>query len=389
MPLREMAAAIKASGIRPDVIIFDACAIGNAEPIEEFIDLAPYLVISQREVPCSGLPAAKIFTIAGGSDIDPRTLAERLPEEYIKEYAHDSSMVEHKNEYPVVTMAAIDTAKWSPFADKFKELVSALARAEFAQKLTAQSGWAAAFADKDTNVDLVEFLNRLPLLIDDPAAKSLAAEILDDIGYPDCVAAENAATVTLDPAKLRSFELRIEAYPGPQKVKALEDIKTAWKDLNQDLSLPDTLTYDVSDFRENRQTKREFIVRCPDGALKKPLTFRPWLAGAKYAVLTIVDKAGRISVRRLFREKDYITVAGFPDTSFLVSEAHSQGAPFIHGVGLLLNPGMKSDFEHSLDQTTGLTGDASYKTMAWNKRTGWADLILTESAGPSSSAGAH
>jgi hypothetical protein len=260
-----------------------------------------------------------------------------------------------------VALAALDTAKWDAFSGAFKELASALQAASFREKLASQPGWLRAFVDKDGNADLVEFLNRLPLLIEDPAIRRSAASILYELGYPDRVAAENAATVTLDPEKVRSFELRIEVSPFQQQDKALGDMKAAWSALNQDLNLPpDSLIYSISDSRENKKSKREFIVRCPDGAMKRPLTFRPWFAGSKYAVLTAVDKDAQVSTRKFFRERDYVSVTEFPETSFMVSEAHSQGAPFVHGIGLQLAP----------------ADPDRYKSTAWNKKTGWGDLIL-------------
>jgi len=371
MPLSEMARAVRESGFRPDVIFFDAGLTGNVESIGELKDLAPYLVVSELETPFNGFPAERLFRMAGESDMDSRKLAKRIPEEYVKEYARDGAMAGPEKKYFIATLAAVDTAKWSAFTARFKELAEALARTDFRKTLAAQPGWLKAFADGNANADLVEFLNRLPLLVNDPDSKRLSAAILDDIGYPDRIAAENAATITLDPAKIRSFELRIEAYPHSQRPKALEDTRGAWKALNQDLNLPETLTYDLHDFQEKREPRREFAVRAPDGALKKPVTFRPWLAGAKYFVLTTVDKDGQASTRKLFKDKDYITVSDFPETSFLVSEAHDQGAPFIHGIGIAVDTGA----------IAGVPQQAPYSATSWNRDTGWGDLVLAESGG--------
>jgi hypothetical protein len=365
MPLSEMARAVKASGFQPDVAIFDAGFMGNVEAVEELKDIAPYIVVSGRGMPYSGFSAEKLFKMAAESDMSPRRFAQRFPEEYVREYAHDGSMPSAENDYFIVTLAAIDTAKWSAFSGAFKELTAELQASLFRAKLQSQPGWMRAFVDKEGSADLVEFLNRLPLLIDDRAVRDEAAAILDDIGYPDRVAAENAATVTLDPEKVRSFELRIEVSPFQQRDKALGAVKAAWNALNQDLSLPDSLTYDLSDFREDKKSKREFIVRCSDGAMKKPLTFRPWFAGSKYAVLTAVDKDGKVSTRKLFRERDYVSVTEFPETSFMVSEAHSQGVPFVHGIGIALDPGRSQ---------TMPTDPNLYKATSWNKRTGWGDI---------------
>ena len=371
MPLGGMAGAIRESGFKPGVIVLDASLMGNVEPIEELKGLAPYLVVSELGMPRSGFPAERLFKIAAEPDMSARKLARRLPEEYVKEYAHDGPMAVPEGRYFTVAMASIDTAKWDAFAEKFKRLVDALAESDFRRKLAAQPGWLWAFADDDMNADLVEFLNRLPLLIEDPAARRLAGEILDDIGYPDSVAADNASTVTLDPSKVRSFELRIEAYPHLKKEKALSGAREAWNRLNQDLNLPDTFTYDISEFTEKRDTKREFIVRCTDGALKRPVTFRVWLPGAQYAVLTTVDKDGRVAERKFFRDKDYLSVQEFPEKSFLVSEAHAQGAPFIHGIGICIDPGMKAEAE-----------SVSYAGTAWNNRTGWGSLMSAVPAKP-------
>lgn len=382
MALRDFASAARASGLRPDVIVFDACVLGNAEPIEEFKDLAPYLIASELELPYNGFPTARLFKMLSSSEMSPREFARVFPEEYVKEYAHDGSMVVPENEYFIVTFASIDTAKWDIFSGRFKELVDKLKVSGFRDKLAAQPGWVRAFADEDTNADIVEFLNRLPLLVDDAAVKAAAASILDDIGYPKRVADENAATIRIDPANIGSFELRIEVYPYLQQGRVLRDIQQAWREANQDLDLPAGLTCDLADIGDGRNPGRELIVRCPEGVLKKPVELRPWLAGAKYIILKTFDRKGRATERKLTKGKDYFSVRKFPETSFMISEAHNQGAPFIHGVGLVLNPGMKPEFERSRDPATGLSGPAFYRTTAWNKRTGWGDLTFIESAEP-------
>lgn len=380
MPLGELARAVKASGIRFDVAFFDAGFMGTAEAVEDLKESAPYLVVSPRAMPYNGFPAEKLFRMVAESDMDPRGLAQRLPEAYVSEYAHDGPMSQVEKDYCIVALAGIDTARWDAFSGAFKGLVSALQVSNFRERLVSQPGWAKAFVGKDGSADLVEFLNRLPLLIEYPPARNAAAGILEEIGYPDRVAAENAATVTLDPEKVRSFELRIEVSPFRPKDKALNDIRAAWNSLNQDLTLPDALTYDISDFREEKRSKREFIVRCSDGGMKKPFTFRPWFPGSKYAVLTAVDKGGQVSTRKFFRERDYISVTEFPETSFMVSEAHNQGAPFIHGISLLLDPEMGR--AAGAGEFGAPTDPGLYRATAWSKKTGWGDLILTGPAKP-------
>lgn len=364
MPLGEMARAIRDSGFKPDLVIFDISGTGGAEAIEALKDAAPYIVVSQLDVPYNGFPAGKLFKMAvdlGPGGVKPglsaRELAANIPEEYVKEYARDGSMAEAENKYFIVTVSAVDTAKWSALTAGFRNLVEALARAGFREKLAARPEWAAAFVDRNNNADIVEFLNRLPLLVEDQAVIAAAGRILDIIGYPGDAAAENASSITIDPAETRSFELRIETCPYLQKDKALEEIRSAWRSLNQDLKLPQGLTYDVHDFWDDKRPKREFIVRCPDGVLKEAVSLRPWLAGAKYCLLKTVDRGGRAADKRYIKGTDYISVKEFPETSFMVSEAHNQGAPFIHGTGVSLN------------------GSGAYNDTAWSKSTGWGSLI--------------
>ncbi len=362
MPLRDLAAAIRTSGLRPDVVVFDEGILGTAEAVEELKDSAPYLIVSQRATGRYGFVPSQLYKMFENRQTGAKQCAALLPEEYVKEFAHDGLRAEAEGRYAVTTFVSVDTAAWDRFSAKVKTLVDLLKKAGFREKLAAEPGWARAFTDAAHNVDIVEFLNRLPLLIEDPDVRGAAAQLLEEIGYPERTAADTAATIVIDPAAVRSFELRIEAYPYVPKQRALPDIERAWKMSNQDIGLPEGLIYDVYDFRERHNPKREFIVRGPEMALKRLIVLRPWLPGTQYVVLTTVDHAGQVTEKKLFRDEDYFSVKEFPPTSFMAGEAHSQGAPFVHGIGVALDPAIP---------------DASaYMATAWNARTGWIDLFL-------------
>ena len=375
LALRDLARAVKESAFAPDVVIFDASALGTAEAIEELKDAAPYIIVSQLDIPYNGFPAAELFEMAlrsgpalGRPGLSPREFAGWLPEAYVKEYARDGSMSEAENKYFVVTMSAVDTSKWRAFTARFRELAEALKKAGFGGLLAARPEWARAIIDGNNNVDIVEFLMRLPVLVEDPAVIGIAAGMLEMIGYPGDVAAENASTITIDPSNVRSFELRIETCPYLQKEKALDEIMLSWKKLNQDLGLPGTLKYSVSDFWEDKRPRREFIVKCPEGAIKEPITFRPWLAGAKYCVLTVVGRDGKPAERRFIKSDDFFSVKDFPETSFMISEAHNQGAPFIHGIGITIDPAVPQG-------KAPAPAAEGYGATLWNQATGWGELI--------------
>lgn len=91
--------------------------------------------------------------------------------------------------------------------------------------------------------------------------------------------------------------------------------------------------------------------------------------------------------KTLTRAKSYFAAYDFPSTSFLVSEAHSQGAPFIHGIGIMFKPLMDENEERGIEDgyignTTQQERDSHtkgpdyYRHTTWNKATGWGDLIL-------------
>jgi hypothetical protein len=380
MPLREMARVMQEEKFRPDVMWLDACILGNVEPVEEFKNAAPYLILSQREMPYSGFPVDRLFGILGKPGLSPREFVRVLPEEYVKAYSRNGSLLTSEGEFPVVSVAGIDTGAWSALTGDFRRLAQALDGTDFKARLAADSRWVDGLADKtDQNSDLLEFLTRLPSYVNDPDVAAIAAKIRADVGYPVDVDALSHEAVSLDPAQAARFELRIEADGLLPEAKALKEIKAQWLEANQDQFIPDTLRYAVVRVPGASGNDREFIV---SGEVTRPLQFRPWLAGTQYYILTTEDASGvRTQVTRT-REKDYFAVDRFPQTSFLVAEAHTQGLPFIHGIGIMLYPRMSDKMNRSEDPITHSTGQDFYRETAWHRGTGWGDaMFLAPAAG--------
>jgi hypothetical protein len=233
----------------------------------------------------------------------------------------------------------------------------------------------AAFADH--NADLVEFLTRLPGFVNDPDVAAIAAKIRRNIGYPASVAARSHETYTLNPEDGREFELRIDADGLLPEETALSEIRQRWLEANQDQIFPDTLRYDLVRIPNPSGRDREFVVT---GEISRPLRFRPWLAGTQYFILT-VDGGGAPKRITRSRDADFFVVDRFPKTSFLVSEAHTQGVPFIHGIGIMLYPRMTAAMDRTVDPITKSAGQDFYRETAWNRATGWGDLMLLPPAG--------
>ena len=375
MPLRELARVMRQAKFRPDVFWLDACVLGNVEPIQEFRDSAPYLIVSQREMPHNGFPAEKLFGLLGTPGLAPREFVRRVPEPYIRAYSRNGSLLTKEGEFFQTTVAGIDMAKWKGFTRDFGRLVKALEKTDFSARMAENPRWVKGLADfSDQNADLVELLTRLPELVKNPRVDALTAKIRKDIGYPAAVDARSRESYTLDPREVKRFELRIDADGLLPPETALKEIKELWFELNQDQALPGSLNYDVVKVPSASGRDREFVV---SGEIAAPLRFRPWLAGAQYFVLT-TDKGDGGEPKRITRsrEEDFFLVDRFPKTSFLVAEAHTQGVPFIHGIGIVLYPGMTAQMDRTVDPLTRSTGRDFYRETSWNRVTGWGDLMF-------------
>jgi len=374
LPLREYARAMRETGFKADVFWLDSCVLGNVEPIQELKDTAPYLIVSQREMPYSGFPPESLFSMLGAKGLTPREFARRVPAQYVRAYAHNGALLKAEGEFFLTTIASIDTRRWDRFTADFKTLTTDLKRAGFQDKLRRNPQWASAIADSlDSNADLVELLTRLPAFVPDPKVAAKAHKILKDIGYPAQQFKLSRESITIDPKTVKSFELRIDSDGFLPPEKALKSISDKWQENNQDFALPSDLRYELVAIRSPELRDREFIV---SGELAAPLVLRPWLPGTQYYTLSTVGHDNATHRLTRSREQDYIVAERFPDTSFLLAEAHTQGAPFIHGVGLLLHPRMDASMERSTDPLSGRTGADLYRDTAWNRATGWGDIML-------------
>ncbi len=373
MPLSRFAKTLVDSQLKPDLLWVDACVLGTLECIEEFKRTAPLLLLSQRETPYGGFPHERLLPLLAANPT-PREFARTLPGRYVEAYGHNGNMSTEEGEYFITCWAAIDTAKWDPFARQFAAFVRLLKQAGLREKLAANPDWAKSQADPlDQNGDLVQFLTDVPALVPDPRVARAARSLLARIGYPEKIAALTAETVTLDPARGASFELRVDTDGLLTGNKTLENIKTRWKEANLGLPQPPGLSFNLVGIPSPSGRDREFVV---SGNLTGSYRFRPWLAGTQYYTLSQTGADNRTVRVTRARESDVFVADRFPSTSFLVSEAHTQGAPFLHGVGMLLYPEMDETMERAKDPATGLAGPRLYRAMPFSRRTGWGEATL-------------
>lgn len=373
MPLRDFSRVLRSSALKPDVLFFDSCVLGNAEPVEEMKGTAPYLVVSQRETPYGGFPLSALLPHLSDTKATPLGIAKIIPQLYAGAYSRGGMMSGPEGEYDVVTVAAIDMSRWSAFTSDFRLLAGLLAKRGFRERLQTNLSWTGLFNDIDSNVDVVELLTRLPHFMEgDIPVSILTAKMNNDIGYPADAAAQSAATMKIDPRNGGRFKLRIQGDNHLEEKNVVSAMTKRWEEANKDLGLPGGLKFLLE---YDKRGSRIFVVK---GKVNKTTLVRPWLPGVR-AVQLLTRKSylsrWKTSVTET-REKDYVSVDSFPAGSFMISEAHTQGAPFIHGIGISLKPMMDDQEDRGIDPVTGLAGPAFYKSLMWNQQTHWGDLVL-------------
>ena len=365
MPLRVFTETLRQSGLRPEAVVMDACVLGNVDAVHELLPITRYLLVSQRETPFQGLPYDGLFEELARPGMTARRLAREFPERYVREYGRDGRLSKPEGEFDVVTFAGLDLARWGPFAERFRAFTAELARAGLRQQLAENPDWAELFNDDDHNADLLETIRRLPLLLHDESVARLARELDALIGYPDEQSRRTGEALTISPAKGAGFVLRVQRDPYVPETKALEHFEQLWDDANQDLTQPKLQYALEGDW-----------IRIAGETGPAAFAVRPWLPGVKEVRLEYLPAGGDAKAEVFKRERDWVSATRFGPRSFLLGEAHTQGAPFIHGLGILLHPLMQDDEIKSEDRLTGLRGPAAYRALGWNRETGWGELTL-------------
>lgn len=377
MQVRDFARIMRQNGFYPEVTFLDSCVLGNAEAIEDFYgDEDPatrYLIASQRETPYKGFPYPVLLRWLGDPSLDAREIAKRIPGEYAAAHARGGALAPAEGEFDVVTIAALDLAKWKEFREGFRSLSEALIQGGFKLRAGQEPEWVKGFVDGDSNADVVELLMRVRDFVPTSSVRDRATGLLDLIGYPEALGARTAESIELKPGDGKYFRAMIQADPYiASKKMLLAKATERFKAVNQDLKLPKELKYSI----EVRGAERYLAVQ---GRVDSTFRLRVWLPGTLEVRLQRSNRLARPDdwpAQTLTRDRDVVETDQFPSTSFLLSEAHTQGAPFIHGIGINLKPWMDYDEENGADPTTGLEGPDAYRMLQWSRKTGWADAIL-------------
>lgn len=369
MPVDQFAAILQKSARPVDVLFLDSCVLGNVEPIDEMARAAHYLIASQRETPYAGYPYQKLFEMLS-QGASPLEVARRVPHQYVEAFARGGSRVENEGEHFALGVFSVDLKKWDAFAELFANFTSSLSDAGFRDfldaKLSDDAHWATRLTDTDHNADLVNLLSQISSFGSDSNVAWHAQALLDMIGYPSDVAEKSAETLTFEPTQTDLVKIAIPIDEFLDSKKVLSEMTKRWKDVNRDFSAPSGQRFQA--------TATHFEVITP---VTRTFKVRPWLSGVRRArVATRGLEVGDFTEKTLERESDFFSVDRFPESSFMVAEAHTTGAPFVHGVGIGFHPLMDDTEERAVDWRTGAKGPTYYRSTKWNQRTGWGELIL-------------
>ncbi|MBI4924944.1 MAG: hypothetical protein HY843_03385 [Bdellovibrio sp.] len=365
--IREFANAFKETNFTPDILFLDSCILGNVEPIDELRAITRYIAVSQRETPYSGILYSELLKILKDQTLSAKETLSRLPELYVKAYSSGSAIIPTESDYPVITMAALDLNLWEEFKNNFTSLVQSLKSSGFRDFLKQHPTWQEKFADEDSNVDLVTLLREILKISTDNTVKLKINEILWRLGFSGQNNNEINKLLTIPKNNYFKFKIPILSLKASKKLK--ETFIKQFKEQNQDIELPQNLKFHLRTLNK----KTFFIII---GFAEKNYKLRPWLPGVKSFKLQLTNLKEKKTTRNFSIEQDYYVRRDFPSTSFLVSEAHSQGAPFINSIGIFLKPLMDENEVRATDPITGLKGPAYYLNLPWNQSTGWGELTL-------------
>lgn len=357
---------VKASGLRPDIFFPDSCVLGSVEALDYFTQLAPFVIVSQRETPYSGFPLEEIIETIEAGHGSPEMLAREIPKLYAAAYSRGGSKSHLEGEYDLITIASIRSSEWSPFKSAFRNWVKRLGQTGLHQKLLEKPTWPLKFVDReDSYADLLVLMRELK--------EEGTQELHEAIGSRPEFSREQDEIILRDAQTLTITIQGDEILPLEVAQKSL---RKRWSAANQGVRIPRTLRFNVlDDPREGR------VVKISGKIGLNPFRFRPWIPGATWVRVNWKDRAGKNHREEYRRAVDYEYNDQFEAGKLLIAEAHSQGSPYLRSIAIHLKPRMDCDEIRASHPELSWKGPDFYRMLPWNQDTGWAHLILNAPKG--------
>jgi len=131
LDLKEFRQALEESGLKPDVLVMDACEMGAVEVAYQLRDSARYLVASEEIIGTQGLPHREFLQhLSAQPELKPEALARELVQISSEDSFDD---VERGKDPAAEQLAAIRLGQMEPLANRLAELGKALASSSWSR----------------------------------------------------------------------------------------------------------------------------------------------------------------------------------------------------------------------------------------------------------------
>lgn len=188
--------AIKASGIRPDVVYYDACLMNTLEYAFELKDVADYLVASTY-VTLAGAPYATLIDVLSAAHDDMRYALEKYTEYYVKSFEPDD-----ENEVNYYDMTVTETARLDQLGKSMREFTDRLCNtykngtAEQKQKIDNVTRDAVRVTDSGALYDAGRYMEAMRKALPEVFDDAFWAELKES--FNNCIAAQYTSKYLLN-----------------------------------------------------------------------------------------------------------------------------------------------------------------------------------------------
>lgn len=185
-----LSGAKQATGVKVDVLAFDACLMQMMEVGYELQGLADYMAGSEEVTPGDGFPYHTILAgFRGNPALTPRSAATMLVNRFIDYYQKAES----------VCMSVVDLVNWAPFTARVKNLATALDSATSRElDLIQSASLQTQRFDYHENADLYDFALHTSQLSVNSTLRAAANDVLN---YWDQAVIFNERTTQADTLK--------------------------------------------------------------------------------------------------------------------------------------------------------------------------------------------
>lgn len=230
LEIPELRSALASSGLRPDLIGFDACLMGMVEVAYELKDTGTVMVASEELVPGSGWPYDDVLIWLGQNpQADPAAFGDAIVAAYAREYAGLAG--------PAPMMSAVDLRAMGEVRNRLDSLATALVEdfEKFAEQIVRATWDCDYFLSYLADYcDLYDFARLLAEYCSSSGIRTKAQALMNSVD--EAVLSHAVAPSAYPPFHERSHGLAVwlpwggEPAWGPYPVEAFQSLLEYYRD---------------------------------------------------------------------------------------------------------------------------------------------------------------